>query len=128
MSTRTIVIFSAVALVLGVLIPLWAINSEGAGNNVIGEDVTVTVADAAEQRAIFNENCGTCHALKAAGTDGVVGPSLDELLGGGQTEANRIRVLNAIDNGVAGRMPAGILRNERAERVADYVAQTAGQR
>ena len=29
---------------------------------------------------MFATNCGTCHTLAAAGTDGVVGPDLDELL------------------------------------------------
>jgi hypothetical protein len=45
----------------------------------------------------------------------------------GTPEANRGRVLTAVDEGIAGRMPAGILGGEQAEIVADFVARTAGQ-
>ena len=31
-------------------------------------------------QALFETNCGTCHTLYAAGTDGNYGPNLDELL------------------------------------------------
>ena len=57
---------------------------------------------------LFATNCGSCHTLARAGTDGVVGPNLDDLLGGipGQQD----RVLTAIQMGVQGRMPAGILQ------------------
>ncbi len=42
------------------------------------------------------------------------------------------RVLNAIENGVdssttPGRMPAGILNEEQAKEVAEFVARTAGE-
>jgi hypothetical protein len=36
-------------------------------------------------------------------------------------------VLAAIDNGVGGRMPAGILSGEQAETVADFISQVAGR-
>ena len=61
-------------------------------------------------------NCGTCHTLAAAGTDGVVGPNLDQLLalpGGHEQSAidgDPPRVLSAISSGVGtARMPKGIL-------------------
>jgi hypothetical protein len=36
-------------------------------------------------------------------------------------------VLAAIENGVGGRMPKGILSGSQAETVADFVSQVAGQ-
>jgi mono/diheme cytochrome c family protein len=90
---------------------------------------------------MFETNCGNCHALYAAGTDGNFAPDLDVLLaeqgvptgeGAADTiEATKGRVLNAIENGVdstePGRMPGGILSGQQAEEVAEFVAQTAGR-
>jgi hypothetical protein len=36
--------------------------------------------------------------------------------------------MNAIENGVAGRMPAGILSGPQAEEVAKFVSEVAGDR
>jgi mono/diheme cytochrome c family protein len=90
-------------------------------------------------QSLFETNCGTCHTLYAAGTDGDFGPNLDELLAeaGPLTEPSTIestegRVLNAIEEGVdssgtPGRMPPGVLSGEQAEEVAEFVANTAGR-
>ena len=77
-------------------------------------------------------NCGACHTLAKAGTDGVVGPNLDDLLAPPSPtppdpETIKPRVLAAVNNGVGGRMPAGILTGEQAETVADFVSQVAGR-
>ena len=61
-------------------------------------------------------NCGSCHTLAKAGTDGVVGPNLDDLLGSASPEGNVPRVETAIKNGIAGRMPAGILTGDDAKK------------
>lgn len=126
MSKRTIIIFAVAALVLGVGVPWWAIDREGDGNEALQEEVTVTVSNAAQAKTSFRENCGTCHVLRAAGADGVVGPNLDQLLVG-NADQNRERTLNAINRGINGRMPAGILRGTEAEQVAKFVAQAAGR-
>ena len=93
-------------------------------------------------QALFKTNCGTCHTLYAAGTDGNYGPDLDELLapsGAPSGPSARRRsarpepcVLNALEHGVdttttPGRMPAGILNQQQAQEVADFVAHTAGE-
>ena len=52
----------------------------------------------------------------------MVGPNLDALLGTSTIQANRDRVLAALENGVGGRMPAGILQGAQAKQVADFVA------
>lgn len=122
MKKSTLVNFGVFALIFAVGIPFLAMRGEGGG----AEDVQVAEADAAS-RDLFQTNCGSCHALAAAGTDGVIGPDLDRLLGAGAPEANRPRVLSAIENGVGGRMPAGILTGRQAEEVADFVARTAGR-
>ena len=60
--------------------------------------------------------CGACHTLKAAGSDGEIGPSLDMLKP--QTE----QIIYAVKNGI-GVMPPweGILTPKEIEAVAYYV-------
>ena len=123
MSKRTFVTFGIFALLFAVLLPLWAIGKEG-GEGASPERVAASDEDA---KLLFQQNCGACHTLARAGTDGIVGPNLDDLLGQGTPEANRTRVLNAIRNGIEGRMPAGILQGQDAEEVADFVSRIAGQ-
>ena len=68
----------------------------------------------------FAESCGNCHTLGAAGTEGQVGPNLDEL------KPDQARVLAAIASGPGG-MPAGILEGDEADAVAGYVASASGR-
>jgi mono/diheme cytochrome c family protein len=137
MSKKTFVIFGLVVVALAVAIPWIAFQSDGDSANA--EPVP---ADLKQGQSLFETNCGTCHTLYAAGTDGNFGPDLDELLAPAgppeganakQTvEATEGRVLNAIENGVdggttPGRMPAGIIDGEQAKEVAAFVAATAGE-
>jgi mono/diheme cytochrome c family protein len=138
MSRKTFVIFGLLVVFLAVLIPWLVFRADGDASTG-AKDVP---ADLTAGQSLFATNCGNCHTLYAAGTDGNFAPNLDELLaptgppsGAGaektieQTEG---RVLNAIDEGVdstttPGRMPAGILSGEQAEEVAEFVARTAGE-
>jgi sulfite dehydrogenase len=127
MKRSTFVIFGLVVLILGIGVPAWAITHEGtqsaspeavASNLETGKDLFVT-------------NCGACHTLEKAGTDGVVGPNLDDLLAPPSATAPdpstiKPRVLSAIENGVAGRMPKGVLSGQQADQVATFVSQVAG--
>lgn len=123
MKKSNLVIFGLFAVLFVLVVPFWAIGGVG------GEDGPPTEVSANEQtgQALFVTNCGACHTLASAGTLGVVGPDLDELLGAAPPDANRDRVLNAIDAGVEGRMPADIVTGTQAEEVADFVARTAGR-
>lgn len=139
MSNRPFLIFGALVAVVAV-IAFWAFAKEGSD-----EAVAVPV-DSADQEAqeMFATNCGTCHTLAAGGTDGVVGPNLDQILptqvapatgtAAEVAEANLSsyegaygRVLNAVTCGLEGRMPAGILQGEDAQEVSGFVAAYAGQ-
>jgi cytochrome c551 len=137
MSKKTFIVFALVVVVLAAVIPWLAFKSDGDSANA--EPVP---ADLKTGQSLFETNCGTCHTLYAAGTDGNFGPDLDELLAPAgppeganakQTiEATEGRVLNAIENGVdggttPGRMPAGIIDGEQAKEVAAFVAATAGE-
>lgn len=135
MSKKTFIVFGLLVLFLAVLIPWLAFRSDG--DAAMGAQ---EVPDSLKSgQSLFQTNCGTCHTLYAAGTDGNYGPNLDVLLApsGVATKASEIkgiegRVLNAAENGVdstttSGRMPGGILNKEQAKEVSEFVARTAGE-
>lgn len=119
MSKNAVIALTLVMIGLVVGIPLWAVSKDtGPGSAV------TAVADKDEAaQVVFQENCGPCHTMKKAGTDGVVGPNLDA--SGAASSAESVR--GFIENGSQGRMPAGILTGERAQEVAEFVAGYAGQ-
>lgn len=138
MSKRTFIVFGLLVVFLAVLIPWLAFRSDG--DAARGAQKVPDELEAAQ--TLFQINCGTCHTLYAAGTDGNYGPDLDVLLAPagppeGTTAKSTIeqfegRVLNAIEEGVdssttLGRMPGGILNEQQAEEVAEFVARTAGE-
>jgi mono/diheme cytochrome c family protein len=76
-------------------------------------------------KQVFTElaepQCGICHALQDAGTEGEVGPPLDE------TKPDAKKVETAVRGGV-GVMPAyENLSDEEIEAVSQYVASVAGK-
>ena len=145
MSKRTFIWFGVLVLVLAVAIPFVAFRAKGDGDS--GEKQVP--AELKNAKELFVVNCGTCHALYSAGTDGNYGPDLDELLAptgppneDGTPEEKKSaeetvknlegRVLNAIEQGIdssttPGRMPGGILNEEQAKEVSEFVARTAGE-
>ncbi len=128
-SKRTLILFGIFAALCLLVLPLIALGKEG--DEAAG---TVEVASAdLNSKDVFANNCGTCHTLAAAGTDGVVGPNLDQLLVPSGTnssqlyDGNTTRVMLAVSCGIGGRMPRGILEAEEAKQVASFVANYAGQ-
>ena len=137
MSKKTFVIFGLLVVFLAVLIPWLVFRSDGDASRG-AQQVPARLEGG---QALFQVNCGNCHALYAAGSDGNFAPDLDELLapsgkpeGEGaqeQIDGVRKRVLNAVENGAdstttQGRMPPRILSGEQAEQVAAFVAAAAG--
>ena len=70
---------------------------------------------------LFVDNCGSCHTLEAAGTSGVVGPSLD---GAGLDSAE----VEAVVSEGPGGMPSfsGDLDPAEIEAIAAFVASSSG--
>lgn len=124
MSKRPFVIFGIFAVVCVVVLPFWALAKEGSSGAASENAVPASDQQGLE---LFQINCGACHTLAVAGTDGVVGPNLDELLATGAGDAttiksNRTRVYAAVTQGIQGRMPKGILQGAQAKAVAQFVA------
>ena len=78
------------------------------------------VAD--EGQTVFVQNCGTCHTLSAAGTDGNIGPNLDDV------KPDYATVKSQVING-GGGMPAwkGVLTDAQIDSVSKYVSDNAGK-
>jgi mono/diheme cytochrome c family protein len=137
MSKRTFIVFGLLVVVLAVVIPWLIFHSRGDAQTGDQE----VAANLKGGQSLFQTNCGTCHTLYSAGTDGNYGPNLDELLApegvptskeaATEIESTEGRVLNAVENGVdsstPGRMPGGILNEEQAKEVAEFVGHTAGE-
>lgn len=138
MSKRTFYTFAVLLFVLAVVIPWLAFRGSGDANTGAQE----VPASLKKGQALFETNCGTCHTLYAAGTDGNYGPDLDELLaptgppeageaGEKQIKSTTERVLNAekegVDSNTPGRMPPAILNSYQQKEVAEFVATVAGK-
>ena len=67
-----------------------------------------------------NGNCAACHTLADSGSNGNIGPNLNEI------KPDMMRVLLAVTNGI-GVMPAyqDILSKEEIESVSVYVSESA---
>lgn len=90
-----------------------------------GGETTAAAAegDAAAGEAVFaSAGCTGCHTLAAAGSNGNVGPNLDE------AKPDYATVMEFVTNG-KGAMPAfsGQLSEDDIKNVAAYVSQNAGK-
>lgn len=107
---------------------------------VAGCDVSED-ADTERGRALFQQNCGTCHALAQAGTSAQVGPDLDASFARARADGmdndtiegvvqSQIENPRYIEEGASNYdrvfMPAEIVTGQDAEDVAAYVASVAG--
>ena len=127
MNKGPFLIFGVFAAICVIVIPYLAIAKEG-GSDAAPIEIESWDSDG---KQLFVNNCGPCHTLAAAGTDGVVGPNLDDqLAAGGQAnfEGSYQRAIFAVTCGFGnGRMPADILRGENAQEVSAFVGAYAGQ-
>lgn len=92
------------------------------GTAVAGYRAGTAASDDAAGRTIFiDAGCGACHALRDAGTTGIVGPNLDRI-----TPPERHVAQFVLDGGVGMPSFSGILTPEQVEAVARYVETASG--
>jgi cbb3-type cytochrome c oxidase subunit III len=118
---------SVLALAVGLL-------SAGCGTGTFSEGSGNT----AEGQQLFQQKCGSCHTLRAAGTKGQIGPNLDDAFRASRSEGlgeSSIRevVLGQIkypgkptDSTKFQAMPANLVTGDDAAAVAAFVASVAG--
>ncbi|MGG1559676.1 MULTISPECIES: cytochrome c551 [Geobacillus] len=102
------------AMFLGVSLALAACGGGGdnAGEKNDGSNGGGDTAAAAEQ--IFKQNCASCHGQDLSGG---VGPNLQKV----GSKYSKDEIKNIIANG-RGAMPAGIIKGEDADKVAEWLA------
>jgi cbb3-type cytochrome c oxidase subunit III len=112
----------AAAGVLGVLAALLA---AGCGTGGI-----VTSGDQTKGKALFQAKCGGCHTLAAAGTNGTIGPNLDEAFASDRRQGfEHVTIQQVVRQQISlasGKMPPDLVKGADADDVSAFVAATAG--
>jgi mono/diheme cytochrome c family protein len=94
-------------------------------------------ADADNGRQLFIEKCGTCHALKEAGTQAEIGPDLDAAFKQSRADGmDRDTIEGVVEGQIANPrttdpddpsyMPADLVTGQDSADVSAYVASVAG--
>ena len=113
MSKRPFVLFGLFAAICLIGLPILA-----AGRETSPDTGAVQIASRdADERDMFQNNCGSCHTLADAGTAGTIGPNLDE------SQPSLELAVDRVTNG-AGVMPsfADQLSEQQIQDVAAYVS------
>ena len=95
-------------------------------------------ANSGRGEQLFKEKCGSCHVLAAAGTQGIIGPNLDEAFDDvrkGEQKFDDSTIRDVVRGQIAyaeldpgtGKpgMPPDLIRGQDARNVAVYVAKCA---
>jgi mono/diheme cytochrome c family protein len=89
------------------------------------------VGDAEAGKGLFTSGCGSCHTLADAGTQGTIGPNLDDAFRQAKQdgwEHSQIRAIVREWMELAEEpMPRDIYEGQEAHDVATYVAEVAGK-
>ncbi len=90
----------------------------------------MTGGDQSSGKQLFVANCGSCHALADAGTNGAVGPNLDDAFASDRLQGyKQVTIQQVVRQQISlasGRMPANIVKGDAADAVSAYVAAVAG--
>jgi cbb3-type cytochrome c oxidase subunit III len=80
---------------------------------------------------LFQQRCGGCHTLAAAGSQGINGPNLDQAFGPARKQGfKESTIQNVVLDQIrvpSPPMPKNLVTGEDAQDVAAYVAAVAGQ-
>lgn len=87
-------------------------------------------ADLANGKTQFQSKCGACHILEDAGTNGTLGPNLDEAAAGDRIAGLKVSSFEALVRQQIDEadppMPRHLVKGDDARDVAAYVASVAG--
>lgn len=125
------VVVAVLAVAFGLAIPALVLSYNAGSQSKQAVGGVELTASEQQGRKLFAKNCATCHKLAAANAVGRVGPSLDAIIPPIADKKARIAFINdAVTNGRArgaGQMPKGIVDGTDQQRVAQFVATTAGR-
>lgn len=124
--------------VIGVAAAAGALVAVGLGCGTVGR---VDESSASGGKELFQQRCGSCHVLADAGTQGNVGPNLDEAFAYARKDVEeqgfdestirdvvRGQIAYPVEDPPSGGagMPANLVTGSDADAVASYVASVAG--
>lgn len=138
------------AISAGLLLAMFAFAACGGDDD--GDDADTATTDTAEttteatdtteeegggsaegEQLFVDTGCGSCHTLSAAGTDGQVGPNLDEVAPDLSVAEIRNSIVNPDDDIAEGFGPGVMpqdygdqLSEQEIDTLADYISQNAG--
>jgi len=88
------------------------------------QEAVASVAQMELGLEVYNNKaqCGMCHTLQAAGSEGQIGTNLDQL------KPSKLQIVSAVTNGI-GVMPSfeGMLSSEEIDAVAYYVFESTNK-
>ncbi|HEX7063451.1 MAG TPA: cytochrome c [Bacillales bacterium] len=108
----------SIFIAVGMAVSLSACGGGGGGSDSAdsgGESTNQSNTQASAARAIFEKNCASCHGENLQGG---IGPSLQNIGG----EMSKQEILEQIKKGTPGKMPGGIIKGEKADKVAAWLA------
>jgi mono/diheme cytochrome c family protein len=120
----TAVTAALVTVAIGVAVPAFVMLNNTDEQATAGPAGSTLTASEKEGRGLFARYCATCHTLTDARAVGRVGPDLDVLRPQAGLTANAIKEGRARGQG---QMPAQLLDDQDARKVASYVAKVAGR-
>lgn len=86
--------------------------------------------DVSAGKALFIDKCGSCHTMADAGTQGTIGPNLDNAFGPSRQQGiDEITIQQVVRDQIelaTPPMPTNLVRGADADSVAAYVAKCAG--
>src|SRR5580765_7229883 len=86
--------------------------------------------DVGQGKKLFIANCGGCHKLRDAGTQGTTGPDLDGAFAGPRAQHFKLSTIKQVVYDqiyhAAAPMPRKLVTGPDADSVAAYVASVAG--
>jgi mono/diheme cytochrome c family protein len=95
------------------------------------EAVDKQAANSSSAKQAFTSNCGGCHVLKAAGTQGTTGPNLDDAFACAKDQGFEESTIRDVIRGqidyASPPMPRELVKGQQADDVADFIATHAGE-
>ena len=86
--------------------------------------------DSSHGKQLFQAKCGGCHELAAAGTNGTVGPNLDDAFASDRQQGyKQVTIQQVVRQQISlagGKMPADLVTGADADDVSAFVAASAG--
>jgi cbb3-type cytochrome c oxidase subunit III len=111
-------------------LPLLGLALLFAGCGTGGKAVSASHTDTANGQKLFQAKCGGCHVLAASGSQGTLGPNLDDAFAGSRKQGfKQSTIQNVVLDQIrdaAAPMPKDLVEGQEAQDVAAFVASVAG--